>query len=642
MNYRAKKESSNEECLTSESEEEEYSMGLRDFKKFFKRRVDLEPDEWIKDSGCSKHMTGNQKLFSSYKAYNGGNIIFGSNLRGNIIGKEPKNANEALADESWIVAIQEELNQFIANDIQLCRILRIPRLHTLLFPAHLEGYQILDPQELLDLSTRDCPGCHHHQTTYLAPRSHTVEAITCFDSSYLLDSPGYIPESGPEEDPEEDDDEDPKEDPANYPADGEDDGDEPSNDDEDEEVDIEADDEEEEEHPAPADSTAVALPAIDQAPSAKETKPFETDESAATPPPHPAYRITSRISIPALVPTPVWFDAEVARLLAISTPPSSPLSLWSSPLPQIPAPPLPPILSPLPVSPPLPQIPSPPLLLRAEAASTSYSLPLLPPIILSHTRPDAPSSGTPPLHLLFIDRKGDRPEVTLPPRKRLGIALGPGYEVGESSSATAARPARGLRIVEAIQGTLVVTDVAEFSQRMIEFETRVRQDTNEIYTRLDDEQSERQLMAVLAQQSEIRELQSADYRRQTVIIEMLAANHRRQEQLTKPLKLVRGLTGLAMINQGVTVALAARDANTNGVDNHNSGTRARRNERATHECTYPDFMKCQPLNFKGTEGVVKLTQWIEKMETVFRINNCFVENQIKFSTCTLLGNALTW
>ncbi|GJT36213.1 retrovirus-related pol polyprotein from transposon TNT 1-94 [Tanacetum coccineum] len=50
-------------------------------------RVDLEPDEWIKDSGCSKHMTGNRKLFSTYKAYNGGNVIFGSNLRGNIIDK---------------------------------------------------------------------------------------------------------------------------------------------------------------------------------------------------------------------------------------------------------------------------------------------------------------------------------------------------------------------------------------------------------------------------------------------------------------------------------------------------------------------------------------------------------------------------
>ncbi|GKA67089.1 reverse transcriptase domain-containing protein [Tanacetum coccineum] len=53
-------------------------------------------------------------------------------------------------------------------------------------------------------------------------------------------------------------------------------------------------------------------------------------------------------------------------------------------------------------------------------------------------------------------------------------------------------------------------------------------------------------------------------------------------------------------------------------------------------------MKCQPLYFKGTEGVVELTQWFERMETVFRISNCSVENQIKFSTCTLLAGALTW
>ncbi|GKG27518.1 hypothetical protein Tco_0405845, partial [Tanacetum coccineum] len=32
-------------------------------------------------------MTGNRKLFSTYKAYNGGDVVFGSNLRGNIIGK---------------------------------------------------------------------------------------------------------------------------------------------------------------------------------------------------------------------------------------------------------------------------------------------------------------------------------------------------------------------------------------------------------------------------------------------------------------------------------------------------------------------------------------------------------------------------
>ncbi|GJY02211.1 zf-CCHC domain-containing protein [Tanacetum coccineum] len=50
-------------------------------------RTCLEPDEWIKDSGCSKHMTGNKSLFSTYKAYDGGNVVFGSNLKGKIIGK---------------------------------------------------------------------------------------------------------------------------------------------------------------------------------------------------------------------------------------------------------------------------------------------------------------------------------------------------------------------------------------------------------------------------------------------------------------------------------------------------------------------------------------------------------------------------
>ncbi|GKG32900.1 hypothetical protein Tco_0430410, partial [Tanacetum coccineum] len=140
-----------------------------------------------------------------------------------------------------------------------------------------------------------------------------------------------------------------------YPADGGDDGDdedEPSDDDEDEEVDIEADDKEEEEHPAHADSIIVALLAADQALSAEETEPFETDESAATPPPHPPYRVTARISIKDETPISLPPREEVERLLAMPTL----LSSWSSPLPYIPSPPLPPILSPLLVSPPLPQI----------------------------------------------------------------------------------------------------------------------------------------------------------------------------------------------------------------------------------------------------------------------------------------------
>ncbi|GJS86331.1 putative reverse transcriptase domain-containing protein [Tanacetum coccineum] len=161
--------------------------------------------------------------------------------------------------------------------------------------------------------------------------------------------------------------------------------------------------------------------AIDQAPSAEETSWFETDESAATPPPHPAYRVTARISIPAPVPTPVWSDAEVARLLAISILTSlltSPLVIQHAKI----------LFHTTPV--------------RAEAASTSYSLPLpqLSPI-------PAPTSS-PPLLLPSTNRREDRPEVTLPPQKRLGIALGPRYEVREC------RLLMLLRRLEALSGRL--------------------------------------------------------------------------------------------------------------------------------------------------------------------------------------------
>ncbi|GJY29521.1 hypothetical protein Tco_0405288 [Tanacetum coccineum] len=100
---------------------------------------------------------------------------------------------------------------------------------------------------------------------------------------------------------------------------------------------------------------------------------------------------------------------------------------------------------------------------------------------------------------------------------------------------------------------------------------------------------------VLAQQSHIRELQSVDRRRQTVITEMLAVDHRRQKQsyrrrlVAVPRKMatksatrsniapettnttsVTNAQLQAMINQGVYCVLAARDANHECVDNHNS------------------------------------------------------------------------
>nr|GEW89821.1 putative reverse transcriptase domain-containing protein [Tanacetum cinerariifolium] len=93
---------------------------------------------------------------------------------------------------------------------------------------------------------------------------------------------------------------------------------------------------------------------------------------------------------------------------------------------------------------------------------------------------------------------------------------------------------------------------------------------------------------------------------------------------------------------GSSSKIKAKRTSRNGDDSHDSGTGSRRTERAARECTYSDFLKCQPLNFKSTEGVVGLTQWFERMESVFHISNCVVGNQIKFVTCTLLSSALTW
>nr|GFA96187.1 hypothetical protein [Tanacetum cinerariifolium] len=121
---------------------------------------------------------------------------------------------------------------------------------------------------------------------------------------------------------------------------------------------------------------------------------------------------------------------------------------------------------------------------------------------------------------------------------------------------------------------------------------------------------------VLGQMSEIRELQKQMAPRRTT---RSTANHKIINATS-----VTNAQLQAMIDQGVTAALAARDAlrSTNGDDSHNSGIGVRRTKRATRECTYIDFLKCQPLPFKGTEGVASLSQWCERMESVFHISNC--------------------
>ncbi|GJW39830.1 hypothetical protein Tco_0065675 [Tanacetum coccineum] len=82
-----------------------------------------------------------------------------------------------------------------------------------------------------------------------------------------------------------------------------------------------------------------------------------------------------------------------------------------------------------------------------------------------------------------------------------------------------------------------------------------------------------------------------------------------------------------------------RDGN-GGNGNLNGNNRDAR--LVARECTYQDFMKCQPLNFNGMEGVIGLIRWFKKIETMFHISNCLEKYQVKYATCTLLNSALTW
>ncbi|GJX66519.1 putative reverse transcriptase domain-containing protein [Tanacetum coccineum] len=86
----------------------------------------------------------------------------------------------------------------------------------------------------------------------------------------------------------------------------------------------------------------------------------------------------------------------------------------------------------------------------------------------------------------------------------------------------------------------------------------------------------------------------------------------------------------------------ANGNNENGNDNGNGNPNVNNKGFVpfTRECTYQDFVKCQPLNFKGTEEVVGLTCWFKKMEMVFHISNCPLKYQVKYATMHPIGRCI--
>nr|GEW22224.1 reverse transcriptase zinc-binding domain-containing protein [Tanacetum cinerariifolium] len=91
----------------------------------------------------------------------------------------------------------------------------------------------------------------------------------------------------------------------------------------------------------------------------------------------------------------------------------------------------------------------------------------------------------------------------------------------------------------------------------------------------------------------------------------------------------------ALISWGVVAALAERDADRsrNGDDSHDSRTGRRRQVSTIRACTYTDFLKCQPLNFKGTKGVFGPTHWTVRHDVAYAMPWKTLKNMITDKYC---------
>ncbi|GKA30817.1 reverse transcriptase domain-containing protein [Tanacetum coccineum] len=96
-----------------------------------------------------------------------------------------------------------------------------------------------------------------------------------------------------------------------------------------------------------------------------------------------------------------------------------------------------------------------------------------------------------------------------------------------------------------------------------------------------------------------------------------------------------------LVADSVTAALEAQAATMANADNTNRNTREREAPVA-RKCSYKEFMSCQPINFKGTEGAVGLIRWFERTESMFSHSKCTEDCKVKFATSTLTKEALSW
>nr|GEZ22329.1 hypothetical protein [Tanacetum cinerariifolium] len=464
------------------------------------------------------------------------------------------------------------------------------------------------------------------------------------DASPIAASPDYVADFDPEEDPEDDQ--------ADYLADGGDGDDEPSDDDDDDTNDEDSeeelfededDDKEEEEHLSPTDSYAV--PIVDLVLPAGDIEALEADEPTHAPgspiiiPLSQTCLHKARKTVRPELPMSASMEACIARHAAL---PSPPLLVPSLPLP---------LPSPLTTS--LTDTGA-PLGYRAAGIRMRALLPS------TSLRTDIPEANMGPWKRACL--------TTPAPGFEIGKSFTAGYgitdmwdEIVNTLMEIAPTTFKGVneRVTELDTTVRQRTNEFEirfeeaqddrallrarvntlFRDRLDHCRTAMLIDREAIYARkawayTEDRSSaiaayvrtlETQVAALIAQTSSpqtqlttalgrIEILEARDPNPQRDRLSQAAAKMAPKKRTTRVTPantptLTTNITNAqlhALIDQGVAAALAERDADKSRIgDNSNdSGTGERRQMTTLQECIYTDFLKCQPMSFQGTEGVV--------------------------------------
>ncbi|GJY74576.1 hypothetical protein Tco_0479007 [Tanacetum coccineum] len=224
--------------------------------------------------------------------------------------------------------------------------------------------------------------------------------------------------------------------------------------------------------------------------------------------------------------------------------------------------------------------------LRASSPSTHHPL-----------HPSPPLSPLPiSLFILpLVNHREDILDAELPPRKRLCLtALTLRFKVDPAEDVEEVAP----------------TTLEEVNARVTELAEAQEEDTQDIYA--------------LGQLSAAIQIQALQARDSTYADDPEGAD---SSSTATGFNNIPPKRTSVVVARAAVAAAAAAPMTTVAVEQLIEARVIRGTVRTPRECTYKDFLNCQQLTVKGTEGVVVLSQWFEKMESVFHISNCAMENQ---------------